>query len=220
MILDVGVLGKLCWDEGSMPSPALLFDIGNVLVTFDFSRCANALALQSPLSADEILAEIAPLKDPLESGEVSGEVFVTGCMKAIRYGGSAEQFQRAWCDIFALNAPMAVTLDTLPRKLPSYLFSNTSGLHADFLLAEFPVFAHFQGGIMSHLAKTMKPAVGMYEQAVAQYGLVPEETFYVDDLLANIETGRRLGFRCFHYDPSDHAALDAALRAWLVEVEE
>ena len=61
----------------------------------------------------------------------------------------------------------------------------------------------------------MKPASGMYEQAVATFDLDPAQTFYVDDLIANIETGRRLGFVSHHYDPQNHNALHQELNAWL-----
>jgi glucose-1-phosphatase len=201
-----------------MSSPALLFDIGNVLVSFDFSRCARALAAHSPLGEADILEAISPLKDPLESGQCSSETFVAQSMTAIRYQGSAEDFRQAWCDIFAPLIGMAETLATLPKKLPAYLLSNTSGLHKDFLLQNFDIFQHFQGGIFSHEAKTMKPAPGMYEQAIAKFGLDPAQTYYVDDLAANIETGRSLGFVSFHYDPTQHQALDLALRQWLASL--
>lgn len=198
-----------------MAAPALLFDIGNVLVSFDFSRCAQALAVHSPLSPAEIMEALSPLKDPLESGLCSSETFVAQCMTAIRYQAAAEDFRLAWCDIFSPLTGMAHTLATLGRQLPAYLLSNTSGLHKDFLLERFDIFQHFQGGIFSHEAKTMKPEPGMYEQAIAQFGLDPAQTFYVDDLAANIETGRRLGFVSFHYDPARHEELDGALRGWL-----
>jgi putative hydrolase of the HAD superfamily len=55
----------------------------------------------------------------------------------------------------------------------------------------------------------------MYEQAITQFGLDPAQTFYVDDLPANIATGKRLGFVSYQYDPQDHAPLHQALNAWV-----
>jgi len=195
--------------------PALLFDIGNVLVTFDLQRCMSRMAERSPLSQPAIIEVITPLKEPLESGHMSEEEFIFRSMDGLDFTGTKTDFLDIWCDIFALNEPMALTLATLPKKLPAYLFSNTNGPHLRFLLERFAIFKHFDGGIYSHEAKCMKPQPGMYEQAVAQFGLDPAQTFYVDDLPANIATGKRLGFVSYQYDPQDHAPLHQALNAWV-----
>jgi len=195
--------------------PALLFDIGNVLVTFDFNRSAARMAERSSLAIAQIFEAITPLKVPLESGQMPAEEFIFRAMDAIEFQGNAEEFSRLWSDIFALNEPMALTLATLPRKIPAYLFSNTNGPHKHWLLSQFSVFKHFDGGIYSHEAKCMKPDASIYEQAMAEFALDPAETFYVDDLIANIETGRRLGFVCHHYDPQNHSALHTELNTWL-----
>lgn len=195
--------------------PALLFDIGNVLVTFDFNRSASRMAERSHLTAQQIHDAIAPLKNPFESGQMPPQEFMFRAMDAIDFQGSTEEFQRMWCDIFALNEPMALTLATLSCKLPAYLLSNTNAPHLEWLLGQYSIFKHFDGGIYSHEAKTMKPAPGMYEQAIARYDLDPTQTFYVDDLIANIDTGRQLGFVSHHYDPKNHSALHTELNNWL-----
>lgn len=198
--------------------PALLFDIGNVLVTFDFNRAALRMAERSPLRKDAIMEAIAPFKNPLESGQMPDSEFVYRAMEAIDFQGSTAEFKDMWCDIFALNEPMALTLATLPRKVPAYLFSNTNGLHLDWLLGRFAIFKHFDGGIYSHTARVMKPQPGMYEQAVTTFGLDPAQTLYVDDLSPNIQTGKDLGFVCHHYDPANHSALHQHLNTWLTQL--
>ena len=196
---------------------ALLFDIGNVLVTFDFNRSAARMVERSPLSKQAIFDAIDPLKVPFESGAMPEDEFVFRAMDAIDFGGSAEEFRDMWCDIFALNEPMAQTLATLPNKVPAFLLSNTNGPHLRFLTERYSIFKHFDGGIYSHEAKCMKPGEDIYAQAVAKYDLDPAQTYYVDDLIANIETGRKLGFVSHHYDPGNHARLHTELNAWLAE---
>jgi len=195
--------------------PTLLFDIGNVLVTFDFNRSAARMAERSPMGQQQIFDAIAPIKVPFEAGQMSPDEFIFRAMDAIDFQGTKEDFRHMWCDIFALNEPMALTLATLPRKVPAYLLSNTNAPHLEWLLEQFSIFKHFEGGIYSHEAKTMKPEPGMYEQAVAKFDLDPAQTFYVDDLIANIETGRRLGFVSHHYDPQNHSVLHHELNTWL-----
>ena len=81
------------------------------------------------------------------------------------------------------------------------------------ILRNYRIFDAFAGGIYSHEAKSMKPDQPMYQQAIERFGLVPEETLYIDDLPANIETGNSLGFKSHQYDLNDHQAFLDALEA-------
>lgn len=198
-----------------MPSPVLLSDIGNVLVHFDFSRAAEGFAKQSPLSAKEVIRTLDPLKGPLESGQLVGDTFVQRGIELIEFSGTPAEFRQIWCDIFSPNAPMDQTLAELNSRVPMHLLSNTSDLHKDFLLAEFPIFRHFSDGVYSYSARSMKPDAAIFQTAIDQLDLDPAQTFYIDDLAPNIETARQLGFQTFHYSDDRHAALDAELRAWL-----
>lgn len=193
----------------------LLSDIGNVLVTFDFSRAAARFSEKCPLAAAEILQTLDPLKVPLESGQLKGDEFVRQGMTMIEFAGTPAEFSAIWCDIFATNPAMEATLASLPAALPRHLLSNTSDLHKEHLLSSFPVFRHFQGGVYSYLAGCMKPEERIFRAAIESLALDPAETFFVDDLAPNIATARALGFNTHHYDPGEHGAFERALRGWL-----
>jgi putative hydrolase of the HAD superfamily len=197
-----------------MPPPALLFDIGNVLVRFDFTVAARRFAAQSTASTEQVLSLLSPFKDDLESGRISDDDFITRSITRIGFRGTREDFIRIWSDIFTENDAMTAAVEELASAHPLYLLSNTSGLHKEWLFATFPVFRHFAGGIFSHEARTMKPHEPIFHAAVAAFGLEPARTFYIDDLADNIATARRLGFVCHHYHPDQHDAFRSVLRAW------
>jgi glucose-1-phosphatase len=190
-----------------MIAKAFLFDIGNVLVRFDFAPATARLADLSEVSASEAMALISPFKDDLESGRISSQDFVTQCLALTRFHGTEEDFITLWCDIFTENAPMIALVEELAKEHPLYLLSNTNALHKDWLFARFPVFQHFKGGIFSHEAGCMKPHDEIYEAALSQLGLDPAETLYIDDLSDNIVAGERFGFVCHQYSPDNHQAL-------------
>ena len=198
-----------------MSSPVLLCDIGNVLVSFDFSRAAARFAEIGPLGKDEVLRMLDPLKGPLESGALMGDSFVEQGMQMIQFPGTKDEFSDIWCGIFSRNEAMEKTLAALDPELPKHLLSNTSDLHKEYLLRTFPVFGHFTDGVYSYLAKSMKPERSIFETAIAQLNLDPAQTFYIDDLGPNIETALELGFQAFHYRMDDHASLDSALQQWI-----
>ena len=196
-----------------MAPSALLFDIGNVLVRFDFTVAAQRMAKQSHASATEITQLLSPFKDDLESGAMSDAEFVRQSMERIGFKGTAEDFAAIWGEIFTENEPMTPLVKRLAASYPLYLLSNTNGIHKEHLFRSFPIFSHFRGGIYSHEARSMKPAEAIYKLAIEQFGLDPATTVYIDDLEDNIVTGARLGLVCHHYHPDRHHLLEAWLDA-------
>jgi len=200
-----------------MPRPALLFDIGNVLLRFDFTVAARRFSDLSEASATEVLGLLSPFKEDLESGAIDDASFTRLATERIGFRGSVEEFAHIWGDIFEANEPMVAHLEELARLHPCYLFSNTNGLHKEFFLRRFPFFRHFTGGIYSHEARAMKPHQPIYRHAIEKFDLDPAQTFYIDDLPDNIATGRRLGFQSYQYDLNRHGEFEVALREWLAQ---
>lgn len=198
-----------------MPQPAILCDIGNVLVTFDFSIAARRFAAHSSHSEDTVLQALHSLKEPLEDGLLADADFVSQGMQTIDFQGSSEEFIHIWCDIFAPNVPMIATVQALASTVPLHLLSNTSGLHKDHLFATYPVFSHFKSGIYSYAAQCSKPSPKIFHHTLADLDLDPAQTFFIDDLAANIATARDLGFITHQYDHRQHQQLEAELQTWL-----
>lgn len=190
---------------------AYLFDVGNVILAFDFSIAVEKLRAFG-ITHESPLAHIEEIKDRYENGELGNEQFVELAIEQLGFQGTKADFVPIWQQIFELNQPMVTTITQLAEQsYPLHLFSNTNGMHVDHFLSEYEVFNHFKGGIYSHEAKSMKPDLPMYQQAIKRFDLNPEETLYIDDLPANIETGKSLGFQTHLYDKNDHAALVAVL---------
>ena len=188
-----------------------LFDIGKVLLNFDYQQAVDHVRAKSPLSSEQIRAAIGQFHAPLETGAMSTGTFLEQAMEATQYGGTAGEFAAGYCDIFALNQPMWELVDALRVNYPLYLFSNTSDLHWDFIQAKFPQFESFTDGVFSMRVKAMKPDRAIYDAALGLTGADAGEIFYIDDRAANIEAARALGFHTHLYDPSAHEALIAAL---------
>ena len=191
---------------------ACLFDIGNVLVTFDYARTFPMLAARTPRTFAEVLDHLSAMSGALETGRLSSEEFIARALDFLGGGVTRAEFLASFEGIFELIEPVWELVKTIRRRVPVYLFSNTSELHEACLFRQFPQFAGFDGGFYSWRLGTMKPEPGMYETALSTLGLRPEEIAYVDDLPANIATGRRLGFQCHQYDRTRHAALPAFLQ--------
>jgi len=195
--------------------PALLSDVGKVLIDFDFDIAARRLAERCDHPAETVLTLFDDIKGPYEIGDVSDAEFVRLGMQRIGFRGTPAEFAAIWCEIFTQNEAMKSSLDALEGKLPMYLLSNTNELHKNYFLREFAPFGHFQDGVYSHLARCAKPGEEIFRLTIEKFGLEPARTFYIDDLEPNIATARRLGFRTFHYSFVKHDRLQAELDEWL-----
>lgn len=186
---------------------ACLVDIGNVLVSFDYARTFPRLAPRMSRSLEEIRAHLSEVIGELETGRLSSDAFVARAMEFIGSGVSRQEFVRAFTEIFEPIEPVWEAMEIIRDAVPVHLFSNTSELHEQHLFAAFPGFSRFHGGFYSWRLGLMKPHAGIYENALRALDLPANEVAYIDDLPANIETGRRLGFNCHQYDRNRHEDL-------------
>ncbi len=195
-----------------MPPTAFLFDIGNVLLRFDFSLALAKLASQSEVDdPTEVLAAIDRVKVAYEDGQIDRASFLRGAFDVLRYRGTESAFIEAWEDIFTPNEPMAELVARLHGRFPLYLLSNTSDIHRDYVFARYPVFQRFTAGTYSYAVHCSKPGRAIYEYAIRAHSLDPAQTFFIDDLLPNIEAAQALGFQTHHYHHERHAELENAL---------
>lgn len=200
-----------------MPSPAFVSDVGKVLIDFDFAPAARRLAEKCPHPAETVLTLFDSIKGPYEDGRIDDEAFVREGIRLTGFTGTAQEFITIWCEIFTENLPMKTSLDAIAGKVPMYLLSNTSGLHKDYFWRTYGIFVPFSDGVYSHEARCSKPGEEIFRHTIEKFSLDPARTFYVDDLLPNIETAARLGFRTFHYSLARHPEFEAALADWQQE---
>jgi len=186
---------------------AFIFDIGNVLLRFDFSLVYKRLA---PLCDGELPSDIEPRVDAIkviyEAGEISRDEFLKKVFDLLRFRGTEAQFVAAWEDIFEENAPMVSLVESLHGRYPLYLLSNTSDIHAEFILRRYPFFGRFSDGVYSYRVRCAKPDRAIYDLAARQFGVAPGETIFIDDLPANIASAREAGFNAIQYDFRRHDA--------------
>jgi putative hydrolase of the HAD superfamily len=192
---------------------AFLFDIGNVLLKFDLAPAmARISALSDVGDPVDVLGRIDQLKSGFEEGQFDRATFLRSIFDVLRYRGTEDEFTAAWNEIFEPNAPMVALLEQLHGRFPLYLLSNTNEIHRDYFLSRYPFFRYFDAGIYSDVVRASKPNRAIYELTARQLGLEPAATFFIDDLLPNIEAAREFGFHAHHYHHERHDLLLAELR--------
>ena len=188
----------------TMPD-SYLFDIGNVIITVDFTIAARKIASLATVSPEEMPAVLSPFAIDLELGNLTPEAFIEAASERIGYTGDPESFRDAFADIFELNHPMVTFIESLKEEgKPLFLLSNTNGIHVPFFEMTYPVFGLFDGRIYSHEVGLMKPDPAIFELVKSSLPLDPARTIYIDDLTANCEAASAAGFHAVPYAATRH----------------
>ena len=174
---------------------AIIFDLGKVIVHFDFKRGYRALEGLCPYPAAEIPKRIAPtgLVERFETGLVEPRDFVRELSGLLGLDVDYDRFCRIWSSIFAETLIPESMLEGLAARYRLLLLSNTNAIHFEMIRANYPLLRHFHDRILSYEVGAMKPRPEIYQAAVERAGCRPEECFYTDDIAEYVEGARRLG---------------------------
>jgi glucose-1-phosphatase len=176
----------------------VVFDLGKVLVDFDYSIAARRIAARStqpPENLDAFLSSSSALIQ-LETGLITRQQFFNQVQNATGFVGDIKEFGGMFADIFTEISPMVELQSELRRRgFKTYIFSNTNDLAIEHIRRNFPFFKNFDGYILSYEIKTMKPDAPIYQALEKMAGKRGDEITYIDDRAENITGGTARGWR-------------------------
>src|SRR5437660_951241 len=176
----------------------VVFDLGKVLVDFDYTIAARKIASKGKILAQKIYEFIAlsPLLFKYETGLITRQQFFDAVCNATGYCGDLEEFGSFFADIFT-PIPQMVELQSSLRKsgIPTYIFSNTNDLAITHIRQNFPFFSNFNGYILSYEVGSMKPDAKIYEALEKMAGKRGSDVLYLDDRLENVSAGAARGWQ-------------------------
>ena len=175
---------------------AILFDLGRVLINFDFQRGYRALEGLCPYAAEEIPRRLAGagLVERFETGLVEPRDFVDQMRRILDLKVDFDQFRAIWSSIFTDILIPESMLEGLGRRYRLVLVSNTNALHFEMIRQTYGhLLRHFDDLVLSFEVHAMKPRPEIFQAAVERAGCRPEECFYTDDIASYIEAATRMG---------------------------
>ena len=137
--------------------------------THDLDDAIGRMALRLSLPSDRLTEVLAPMGERLEPIEVTVDLLAS--LKRRRDAG---------------------------EDLRLYYLSNMPVPYARVLEFRHAFFRWFDGGIFSGDVLMIKPQPAIYALLAERYGLVAEETVFIDDSLANVEAARAFGWSAIH----------------------
>lgn len=196
-----------------MTPKLLYFDLGNVLLRFDYRRAARQMAQLAGAAEAEVwrLVFVEGLEFEHEAGRIDDRQFHEAFCERTRTNPPREALLAAGSDIFELNVsivPVVTQLAAARRRLG--ILSNTSPPHwahctsgrYGILPGGFSLFA------LSFELGALKPEPVIYSRAAALAGCAAEEIFFVDDRADNVAAAREAGFDAVQYLDTPRLAAD------------
>jgi FMN phosphatase YigB (HAD superfamily) len=194
-----------------MNQPVIVFDLGKVLVDFDYLIAARRIAARStqpPENLDAFLSSSSALVQ-FETGLITRQQFFDHVRNATGFRGGIDEFGGMFADIFTEISPMIELHTGLRRRgFKTYIFSNTNDLAIEHIRRNFPFFQNFDGYIFSYEIQAMKPVAPIYEALEKMTGKCGAEIIYIDDRAENVAGGTERGWRTILHETPEKTRAD------------
>jgi len=180
----------------------ILFDLGNVLVDFDYSLSAKRILNFCDKKPKELYdffftSELTLL---FEEGKISPQEFFNKVKEVLNLKISYEAFIPIWNEIFFLSAKNRAVYSLANKLRLRYqvnMLSNINILHYEYLKKSFPVFNVFERVFTSCELGVAKPNPLIYRKVLEALAVNADSVFYTDDRVELIKSAHELGMQAF-----------------------
>jgi putative hydrolase of the HAD superfamily len=182
---------------------AVIFDLGNVLISFDHTIAAKRIAPFTDKTEKEIFGLFfdSGITGLFEEGKISPQDFYLKVKEMLNLKLDYENFLPVWNEIFFLTAQnhsVYRIAKGLRGRYKTALLSNINVLHFDYLKQIFPLFDAFDCVLTSFELGRRKPDPLIYHRTIEALGVdSPAKVFYTDDRRELVEKASELGIRGF-----------------------
>ena len=173
-----------------------IFDLGNVLVFFNFPKMIAQLAHCTGLTHRHVAEFLVQrgLRDQYETGSLSNDELIGQFRQEATKNFSDQEFLFAASDIFNPNESCYPILQALKKKGVKLLaLSNMNRAHFEFLKKTYSFLELFDATILSYVVGMAKPNPKIFQEAIREAGCAPQECFYVDDTIEHIDAAKTHG---------------------------
>jgi glucose-1-phosphatase len=191
---------------------AVIFDLGRVLVHFDFTRAYQSFESLCACPAQEMPKRLfaTDLIQRHETGRIQPRDFQERFCELIGLDLDYARFSEIWTSIFTHELVPESLLEDLSKRYRLILLSNTNPIHFGKARETYPHLRHFHDLVLSYEIGAMKPDPTIYRAAIERARCKPEECFYTDDMADFIEGGRRAGLDAVQFE--SHEQIERELR--------
>ncbi len=175
----------------------IVFDLGNVLIPFDYNIIIDSINKIEPGLGDKfkkLYYENYNFHQELEKNNLTPGEFTSKMLTWLDNKIDAEKFYHIYSNIFTVNEKMISLLPRLKENYKLVLLSNTNFIHQKYGWEKYGFLKHFEKLILSHEVGAAKPEIEIY-RAVEKFTNEPSNThFFTDDIPEYVDAAKSIGW--------------------------
>lgn len=191
----------------------VIFDLGGVLVDLDIERCIAAFRLLGMNRVADLVNPYYPAEmiGRLERGDIS---FHEACdeMRRLdnRPGVTDAEIAGAY-GAFLTGIPVAKLRQIARLReagIRTYVLSNNNPASMEVIRGQFTADGrtmddYFDKIYLSYELRELKPSEAIFRKVMADSGVVPAQTLFIDDGQKNVDMAQALGFAVYMPAPGE-----------------
>ena len=193
----------------------IVFDLGNVLIPFDYSKVISCVDAKRPgLGAEfmEFYKENYHIHRGYERGDISDKEFVDIMLKALDHTMTVEEFCTCFSDIFTVNEDVVALLPRLKENYRLVLLSNTSHIHQQYGWGHYEFLKNFEHLFLSHEVNAVKPEPKIYRTVMEYTKLPASEHIFIDDVAEYGQGAKNEGWDAIQFIGYDNLVAELSAR--------
>jgi putative hydrolase of the HAD superfamily len=198
----------------------LILDLGGVIVDLDTDKTLEEFRKLGLVDIDKLYSfhSQESLIDDYEVGRITTSAFREGVRTRFERNIEDQEIDIAWNAMLqGIKPEVFDQLDRLAQDFRLFCLSNTNDLHLSALFTylgrkhpEQKLIDSFEKEYFSHIMQMRKPNREAFDHILAENGLEPSETFFVDDKTEHLAGAASAGIYTFHFQ-DNNSLLDMLL---------
>jgi len=179
----------------------IIFDFGGVILDINPELSINAFKKYGGEAGMKKIEE-SDILWQFERGEIDVKTIHEGICKYIGATLSDDEFINYWCALLLEYKPKRIEkIKELAKTHKLIMLSNTNEIHFAYfsqkLKDEYGITFNdlFSEVYLSHEMGLVKPDKAIYEQVIKEQNLIPEQTLFIEDTLANAKAAEDIGIK-------------------------
>ena len=194
-------------DERLLKAENIVFDVGNVLLSFQGEKVGRLLKKEIRDKLVPVMFGERHLWGEFDKGRESNEDIARRIAREGGEPGAVEDVLHTLYHFPEIMTPLPLyhMLDEL-RGLGKRLYALTNYPEPSFTFTceRFPSLVDkMDGAVVSAREKVVKPDPAIFRLLMERYRLIPERSLFIDDTPANVEAAAQLGFQTWLYAEED-----------------
>jgi epoxide hydrolase-like predicted phosphatase len=183
--------------SNDMKIKVILFDLGGVLFTHGTTILAEYIAKKHSKNQKDVyqLLNYSDIGNAYREGKITRDEFWDRFKHNLKIKSDTDDLEQKWIDVYELIEEVRQIIKELGKKYRIYFLSDQARERVMGAEKRYNFIQLFHGGIFSYEVGVRKPNSRIYEIAIEEIGVKPEEILFIDDKTINLPPAEQLGMQ-------------------------